>query len=265
MQLEQTKILTDKYNEYVADFRDSNGVLGAMQQLKLDHSQRVANESKDSAQKLGWSDSDILTSEICGLYHDIGRYSQFALYNTFDDSKSVNHGLHGFEVLNDTDYLSLVDSNDSNLVKDCVLYHNCYALPQDLSPKSVKFLNLIRDSDKLDILFIMSEALKNGELESSPEIIWELPPYSAPSEKILQALRNGTTASFKDAKSGSDICLLQLCWLYNMNYEITLRKILKMQVVETVETLFTKYEKVLEVLDLLKKYLSKYTKSKTIA
>jgi putative nucleotidyltransferase with HDIG domain len=265
MQSEQNVILTEKYNDYISQFRDSSGVLPAMHRLKSEHSRRVAKESKDIAQKLGWSEADVLTAEMCGLYHDIGRYSQFAMYKTFDDSKSVNHGRQGFEILNDTDYLSFADPTDSDLIKDCALYHNCFDLPNDISPQSARFLKLIRDSDKLDILFIMREAIKNGKLESTPELIWELPVYSEPSEKIIQALQTRKTASFKDAKSGSDICLLQLCWLYNMNYEITLHKILKMQIIETVESIFTKNDKISEILYLLKKFLAELVKTKSIS
>jgi hypothetical protein len=43
---------------------------------------------------------------------------------------------------------------------------------------------------------------------------------------------NNTQALYSDIKSGTDVCLIQLCWLYGINYRSTFIKLKQTQTLE---------------------------------
>ena len=59
--------------------------------LKIVHSQKVAEISKQLAIHRNCSAMDVDLAEVTGLYHDIGRFEQIRQYHTFIDWKSVDH------------------------------------------------------------------------------------------------------------------------------------------------------------------------------
>lgn len=55
--------------------------------LKIVHSQKVAEISKQLAIHRNCSAMDVDLAEVTGLYHDIGRFEQLKQYHTFLDAK----------------------------------------------------------------------------------------------------------------------------------------------------------------------------------
>ena len=83
------------FDEYVKNYNPENGKI----RLKISHIKRVASISKDIATELGLSKEDIQLAELIGLLHDIGRFEQVRIYNTFVDKNSINHGQLGAKIL----------------------------------------------------------------------------------------------------------------------------------------------------------------------
>ena len=52
---------------------------------KVDHSLRVMELCKIIAENLNLDVEDIKLAELIGLLHDIGRFEQMKVYNTFND------------------------------------------------------------------------------------------------------------------------------------------------------------------------------------
>ncbi|HNX77255.1 MAG TPA: HD domain-containing protein [Candidatus Rifleibacterium sp.] len=234
MNQQQTERLKNSFTEYVNSFRDAEGQLHAMLQLKLDHSQRVAEEARAIAADLSWSDAEITMAEIAGLYHDVGRFSQFRDFQTYYDPKSVNHGCRGFQVLSRSDWLVGLSESETRVVLESVRLHNCHTLPEDLSADLRRFVNLIRDADKLDIFFVLSDAIEEQALREKPGIIWNLPRDIPPGQVILDDLRNQRQARYENVKSQADFCLLQLCWIYDLNYLPTIKKVAERGIVDRI-------------------------------
>ena len=57
--------------------------------------------SKKIAQNLNLDEEQIKLAELIGLFHDIGRFKQAELYNTFNDRISMNHAELSVKVLFD--------------------------------------------------------------------------------------------------------------------------------------------------------------------
>ena len=226
--------LKHRFHEYVDSFRDNGGPLHPMLQLKYNHSQRVADEARDIAIDLGWDKAEILMAEIIGLFHDVGRFSQYQEFQTYFDPKSVDHACRGFQVLSRSDWLGGLSHEESQLIFDSVRLHNCHQLPDNLSKDLRRFVNLVRDADKLDIFFVLNNAIEEEALKKYPGIIWDLPRDIPPSSVILEDLRQRRQARYENVKSQADFCVLQLCWIYDLNYAPTIRKVADREIVDRI-------------------------------
>ncbi len=239
MNKEQYNILVSRFYNYIVGFKESDGNYCKLLEEKLEHIKRVASNAIFIANKEKWSEEDCLIAELCGLYHDIGRFSQYKTYKTFSDSKSVNHGQQGFSIINEYQLFDVLEEKDAQNILDAVHYHNSLNLPESLSESSVRFTNLTRDADKIDIFFMLTEAIRTNSLDSHQDLLWNLPMGEANPE-IVKKLLNNSQALYSEIKSGTDVCLLQFCWLYGMNYKSSLLKIKENKTVELISSIIPK-------------------------
>ena len=71
--------------------------------LKRDHSLRVLENGCDIVRNEGISGEAGELASLASLYHDIGRFPQFARYNTYKDADSKHHGRLGVLTLRGLD------------------------------------------------------------------------------------------------------------------------------------------------------------------
>lgn len=224
MNTNEHKSLFIRFFDYINAYREADGHFCKLLDEKINHIKRVTDNSLFIAKNEGWTDEDCQIAELCGLYHDIGRFSQYKEFKTFSDAKSVNHGQRGFDVINDNKLFDGIKLTDSKIILDAVHYHNALNIPNDLSEESKRFTNLTRDADKIDIFFMLTEAIKSNSLDNHQDLLWNLPIGEA-NPVIIEKLMNNSQALYSDIKSGTDVCLLQLCWLYGINYRSSFIKL----------------------------------------
>ena len=107
--------------------------------------------------KKNFSEEDQKLAELIGLLHDIGRFEQVRIYNTFVDKISVNHGEMGVKVLFEDGLIEkFVETREyDNIIKTAILNHNKGIIDSDVSGKELEFCKIIRDADKTDICYIL--------------------------------------------------------------------------------------------------------------
>ena len=85
-----------EFDKYVANYDPENHRV----QLKIDHIKRVAKNCKKLAEELNLSEEEILLAELIGIFHDLGRFEQVRIANTFSDKDSgINHAEMSAKVL----------------------------------------------------------------------------------------------------------------------------------------------------------------------
>lgn len=238
-----SKIYKDRFYSYVDGFRE-NGMLGKLLEEKLEHIERVAEDSVYIAKEEGWSSEDIAKAELCGFYHDVGRFSQYVRYKTFSDSKSVNHGQYGYEVILADNMFEGMLKSDSQTILDAVRFHNALEVPKGLGEESVRFTKLIRDADKIDIFFQLTDAIEKGSLNEHTDLLWDYPIGGKANPVIVEKLLNGSQALYSDIKTATDVCLLQLCWLNGMTYRSTFKKLKENRTIELIERILPNTDEV---------------------
>lgn len=194
-----------------------------LSQLKLEHSDRVAADSLILALDMNWCEADLRTAEALGLLHDIGRFDQLRRFGTFADHKSVDHGAHGYDIAKEKGLSDHFPSAARQAILDGIRYHNQKFIPEHLDQDSLRFVKLIRDADKLDILLIISDTLRRKAYLTQPEILLEVDIDGPPTPALVREILDTRSASYSNVHSLADFGLMRLNWVYDLNYDISCR------------------------------------------
>lgn len=155
---------------------------------KVEHSFRVMENAGEIAESLELNKEEIEIAKLIGLLHDIGRFEQIRIYNTFQDHISIDHGDLGVEILKKANYIRKYIDEDKydNIILKVIKNHNKFAIEEGLTDRELLFAKIIRDADKLDIFYEGAEIFWNTEKEIkekeeskiTPEILGEFNAYS---------------------------------------------------------------------------------------
>lgn len=160
-----------------------------------------------------------LIAETIALFHDIGRFPQYARYKTFRDAISVNHGCLGAEVLREKKVLSNLPGDEQELILQSVKYHNAFVIPEIKPPEAVMFLKLIRDADKLDIWQLFTEYYDMAGKDRASAFGLGLPDLPGYSDEVITSILRKRMVSISEIRSLTDFRLLQLSWVYDLNFK----------------------------------------------
>jgi len=220
----QAAFLQEWFMDYVSRFRDANGGLEPMLQLKFDHCGRVAAEAVGIASDLGWEPESVRLAKAVGWFHDVGRFSQFTEFKTYNDPLSVDHGQRGCEVLETEGVFGNFPPELARLIRCTVRLHNAKILPNDLSGDSLRYLHLVRDADKIDALRVIDEAISSDRLERHPEICWNVPRHGELNPELLEDLRRGRIGSYSAIRTVDDFQLVLMSWAFDLQFEPSRRR-----------------------------------------
>lgn len=145
------KKVKEAFARYVSAYDTSDPKIA----LKIKHTYKVSELCEEIAASEGLKVEDVNLAWLIGMLHDIGRFEQCRIYDTFNDSESVDHAKFGCELLFGksriiSDYIKFDKYND--LIHDAIYYHSVYRIPEDLDKRAALFTNILRDADKLDII-----------------------------------------------------------------------------------------------------------------
>ncbi len=195
--------------------------------LKEDHTRRVCDNIIAIAKSESLGAELTLIAETIALLHDVGRFPQYAQYKTFRDSISVNHGLLGASTLIEKNVLSRLSERERDIVIDSVKFHNAFAIADIEDPDKILLLKLIRDADKLDIWRVFV-CYYEGPDEDKPEAVaLGLPDKPSYSAEILPLILKRKIISLSMLKTLNDFKLLQLSWIFDLNFAASFNLLLK--------------------------------------
>lgn len=198
--------------------------------LKVKHSLLVSENMVLIAEQE--SPEDVLLAEATGLFHDVGRFPQYAQYETFKDAVSINHGELGARVLKEEGVLAGLPVGEQELILTAVKYHNAFSLPRLEDPGALHLLKLVRDADKLDIWRVFAEYYEEDEGQRASAAALGLPETGDYSEETLSYIHEGKSVPLKTVRTLDDFKLVQLSWVYDLNFRATHRLLLKRDCIE---------------------------------
>jgi len=207
------------FDDYVSSFFIGIEKQDSALQIKVVHTKNVALEILDIANSLGLGAEDCYMAEILAILHDIGRFEQFVRYHTYSDTKSEDHALLGIKAIDRTDVLGKLGAGDNALIRAVVAHHNRAVIPESSDSRFLFFLKLLRDADKIDILQVTTEQYSGFNTNEAIQI--GLPDEAEVSDAIVQNVIHGKIARVDDMKTLNDFKLLQIGWIFDLNFPRT--------------------------------------------
>jgi hypothetical protein len=235
MEKQQLDNIKEWFDGYVSGFYGDDEYINANIELKDKHSRLVCQESMYLANELGLTEQQKRTAEMIGLLHDVGRFRQFKEYRTYNDPRSISHSDLGVKVLRENNVLAGLTDDEIKLIEKAVRFHGIKQLPAKLQGETLLQCQIIRDADKIDIFRVVTEYYE--QYKNDPEsfkLELELPDEPWYSDEVLQKVLNRQLISYKSLKTWNDCKLLQLSWVYDMNFAATLRRVKEKRFLENI-------------------------------
>ena len=227
--------------QYVSNYDSTNDRI----RVKIGHIERVAGIAKEIAKSLELEEEDIQLAELIGLLHDIGRFEQVRRYDTFIDQKSVNHGELGVEILYD------------EIIKKSILNHNRNqdAIQTD-KKKELLHSKIIRDADKVDIIYMLSFENKEtawGSNNIDKEKI---------SEEIYREFKEEKAICYDQRKTAVDNLVSHFAYVFDFNYDYALQMVKEKEYFKKIYERFDfeekeTQEKIEEIYKIVEEFLEK--------
>lgn len=213
------------FNNYVATFTSENHELQSNFDLKKKHTALVCAEIVGLGQQLGLDAEQLRLAEIMALFHDLGRFEQYARYGTFADSRSVDHAQLGVQILRDKKVLADLEKGMRDLVLRAIAWHNRASLPTEADATSLFYTRLLRDADKLDIWRVVTDYYRQDNPASNEALEMGLPDTPAVSDVVAADLLAGRIVDIRQVQNLNDLKLLQVGWVYDLNFPPSFRRL----------------------------------------
>lgn len=199
------------FKEYVDNYNLKDGKIA----LKYAHILRVSSISKRIATELELPEEDIQLAELIGIFHDIGRFEQVKVYNTFVDRDSINHGEYGVKVLFEDGLIEKfnVDEKYYETIRKAILNHNRAAIEEGLSEHDLLHCKIIRDADKLDIFYVLltDETINTYGTESLEDETF--------SDEIVREFYEDHSIDYAKRETFGDKWICHMTYVYDFNFK----------------------------------------------
>ena len=208
-------MLEKAFDEYVSNYDISNDYI----KLKYNHSYRVMKLQEKYAKKLGFSKEDIELAKTIGLLHDIGRFEQMRVFGSDNDVKTIDHADYSCVQLFEKGEIKRFVANEEwyPIIEFAVRNHNKRVLEEVDDERMMKHAKLIRDTDKIDIIFFIGTL---GEIDITPD-------NEPISEEVWKAFIERKRIDKKWRKTKNDYSVVRYAFAYDINYSICLKELAK--------------------------------------
>lgn len=247
------------FSRFVEEHREPDDAHQRNILLKEGHTREVCANAGAIAAGLGLDGPSAALAGAVALFHDAGRFPQYRRFRTFQDSVSANHAVLGATELLAQKVLAGLPPRERSLIVRAVTLHNVFTLPPLPDRELDLHARIVRDADKLDIwrVFIEYFSLPPAERPSAAGL--GLPDTPELSPGILAALERREMVRLTSLRSLNDFRLLQLAWIYDLNFAPSFRMVLKRGVIDRLSAGIPRSPEVVRALDSLREHVAERT------
>lgn len=185
---------------------------------KIEHSYRVIEVAEQIAKTLKLEEVDLELAKLIGLLHDIGRFEQIRIYDTFSDKDSIDHADLGVKILFEDGLIRkfIEDDKYDNIIYKAIKNHNKYAIEDGLDEKKLLHAKIIRDADKTDIYEVYIR-----DIESNENAIFNYDNISKEkiSDKVLEVVKEHKLVDRYYTVNEADRYVAALAFIFDFNFK----------------------------------------------
>jgi putative nucleotidyltransferase with HDIG domain len=247
-------ISTEWFDKYCNSFKELTDSQQLNFRIKKEHSLRVAEIALSLSKKMEWTEEEQKTAFLVGFLHDIGRFRQLVEYDTFNDDKSVDHAEIAVNILKEENIFNIMKIENEELVFAAISNHNKFKIQEGLTGQELMHAKLIRDADKIDIFKVLTDyySQRNGSVNHT--LTWELQKGTFVSPAVAKEILAGKMVTKKNVLSEIDIKIMQLSWVYDINFRPSFEFLVKNRYLENVYNSLPKNDLVIEIYRKIKVY-----------
>lgn len=243
-------------SDYMKSFysEDKEVQLGIL--IKEKHTGYVTANCIELAKFLNFSKHDSELAEIIGLFHDVGRFRQYSIYKTFNDADSEDHADLGIKVIDELEFFKKISAADYEIVKFAIQQHNKKTVAPTDDDRKILFAKVIRDADKLDIYRVLEPFLAQENANNMPNFIKSKGNLVADvSPDFVENFVSGNQADYRKIRTNGDRKIVRLMWIYDINFQWTMKKIVERGYIEKIIYNLPQDEKIAEGVKRLREFV----------
>lgn len=202
--------------EYADSFIEKSGE--PCLKLKKDHTFRVVENTQKIIPSCRLTEEDCYCAELTALYHDIGRFDQYAKYQTFADKNSENHAHLAVKILKKHKAFLAEPKHIQKKILAAVILHNALELPAKLPDRYDVLCKIIRDADKLDILYVMAQNFTQSLPEKDSVMLHVQNNPECYTPKILEQAMKKQVIKYTDLRYENDFKILLCGWFFTLYF-----------------------------------------------
>lgn len=209
------------FSEYVKPYDINNTKI----ELKVKHTFKTVEAAKKIAEDLKLNEEQKLLAELISLLHDIGRFEQVKIYNTFKDRDSIDHANLGVKILFEDGIIRdfIKDTKYDAIIYKAINNHNKFKIEKGLNSEELLQARIVRDADKTDIFRVFVE-----DIEKNNNVLYNYKEISKQiiSPKVMENFEKYEQADRNEFNKGIDDYINIISFIFDYNY-ITGLKIIK--------------------------------------
>lgn len=220
---------------------------------KVRHTFRVEEICEEIAKLLELDEEKIDLAKLIGLLHDIGRFEQYTRYKTYEDFRSIDHANLGVDILEKDNYIKKYIETEEfdKIIKKAIYNHNKYSIEEDLDEETEIFCKIIRDADKIDIMYEATcEFWKDNIQDIEKQFV---------SKKVYEQFMNKQIIDKRYVENYLDGVIVNIALIFDFNFKYSYNLIKEKNYInKTLDRFNFKNEKTKEEIKLIRKIANDY-------
>lgn len=188
--------------------------------LKIIHTYEVMKCSDYLCDQLHLSKEDKNLASLIALLHDIGRFEQWKQYQSFADYKTIDHALFSSQLLFKEGLIRefIDDDQYDDMIKDAIEQHNKYKIDQGFDERTLLFIHLIRDADKLDNFRVKEDERIEDILYASLDEVNQC--HISP--KVYEQMYNQELIYAPYRNTHIDMWLSYIAFIFDLHFQVSI-------------------------------------------
>ena len=204
--------MDEAFERFIANYDLSDSDI----RLKYNHSYRVRDLQVKYAKLLGYNDEDVEIAKLIGLLHDLGRFEQLKEFSTYNDFKSMDHAECSVKLLFKEGLIKDFCSREDwyPIIRFAIANHNKVFIAPCDDGRILRQARLIRDTDKLDILYLIGTLHELNMVPGDTKV----------SKEVKDSFKNHIPVDYDNVKTKNDRYSVKLAFPFDVNNDIVLEE-----------------------------------------